>query len=131
MHPVLYTGRLVGKDIPHFTVDSSPLSDLLTTDGAARITQRLIAMKIIPSDASYKTFTQIGGLWSPYTVFARAGYDREAARALCDPIAALKLKAERDAAIAKLNEGLQVAAHTLVGNILGGAEMAGAAARHI
>jgi hypothetical protein len=102
-------------------VDSSPLSDLLTTDGAARITQRLIAMKIIPSDASYKTFTQIGGLWSPYTVFARAGYDREAARALCDPIAALKLKAERDAAIAKLDAGLHGAAHTLVGNMRGGA----------
>ena len=119
MHPVLYTGRLVGKDIPHFTVDSSPLSDLLTTDGAARITQRLIARKIIPSDASYKTFTQIGGLWSPYTVFARAGYDREAARALCDPIAALPLEADRDAAIAELDARLHAAAHSLVGNMRG------------
>jgi hypothetical protein len=117
MHPVLYTGRLVGKDIPHFTVDSSPLSDLLTTDGAARITQRLIAMKIIPSDASYKTFTQIGGLWSPHRVFAAAGYGPEAARAKCAPIAALLLKADRDAAIAEFDEGLHAAAHSLVGSM--------------
>ena len=120
MHPVLYTGRLVGKDIPHFTVDSSPLSDLLTTDGAARITQRLIAMKIIPSDASYKTFTQIGGLWSPHRVFAAAGYGPEAARAKCAPIAALLLKADRDAAIAEFDEGLHAAAHSLVGTMRGG-----------
>jgi hypothetical protein len=129
MHPVLYTGRLVGKDIPHFTVDSSPLSDLLTTDGAACITQRLIAMKIIPSDASYKTFTQIGGLigglWSPHRVFAAAGYDREAAHALLAPIAALTLKTDRDAAIAELDEGLHAAAHSLVGNMRGKAQGGG------
>ena len=98
-------------------VDSSPLSDVLTTDGAARITHNLIAARIISSDARYMTPMQIGGLWSPHTVFAAADYDREAARALCAPIAALTLKADRDAAIAKLDGGLHAAAHSLVGSM--------------
>ena len=101
-------------------VDSSPLSDLLTTDGAARITHNLIAARIISSDARYMTPMQIGGLWSPHTVFAVAGYNREAARELVAPIAALPLKAERDAAIAKLDEWLHAAARSLVGNMRGG-----------
>ena len=101
-------------------VDSSPLSDLLTTDGAARITHNLIAARIISSDARYMTPMQIGGLWSPHTVFAAAGYNREAAHAMCAPIAALLLKADRDAAIAILDEGLHAAAHQLVGNMRGG-----------
>ena len=98
-------------------VDSSPLSDVLTTDGAARITHNLIAARIISSDARYMTPMQIGGLWSPHTVFAAAGYNREAAHAMCAPIAALTLKADRDAAIAELDERLRAAAHTLVGHM--------------
>jgi len=100
-------------------VDSSPLSDVLTTDGAARITHNLIAARIISSDARYMTPMQIGGLWSPHTVFAAAGYNREAAHAMCAPIAALTLKADRDAAIAELDEGLHAAAHSLVGSMRG------------
>ena len=53
----------------------------------------------------------------PHPVFAAAGYDPEAARALCAPIAALTLKADRDAAIAKLDGGLHTAAHSLVGSM--------------
>ena len=106
-------------------VDSSPLSDVLTTDGAARITHNLIAARIISSDARYMTPMQIGGLWSPHTVFAAAGYNREAAHAMCAPIAALLLKADRDAAIAELDEGLHAAAHQLVGNMRGNAQGGG------
>ena len=54
------------------------------------------------------------GMWSPFPDFAAAGYDPEAARAECAPIAALPLKTDRDAAIAELDEGLHAAAHTLV-----------------
>ena len=56
-------------------------------------------------------------MWSPHTDFAAAGYNREAARALLAPIAALTLKAERDAAIAELDAGLHEAAHSLVGSM--------------
>jgi len=55
----------------------------------------------------------------PHTEFAAAGYNPEAARALCAPIAALPLKADRDAAIAELDGGLHAAAHALVGSMLG------------
>ena len=59
------------------------------------------------------------GMWSPFPDFAAAGYDPEAARAECAPIAALPLKTDRDAAIAELDEGLNAAAHKLVGNMRG------------
>ena len=59
----------------------------------------------------------VGSMRSPHTVFAAAGYNREAARAKCAPIAALQLKTDRDAAIAKLDKGLHAAAHALVGNM--------------
>jgi len=58
-------------------------------------------------------------MWSPLPVFAVAGYDREAARALCAPIAALPLEADRDAAIAELDAGLHAAAHSLISSMRG------------
>jgi isoaspartyl peptidase/L-asparaginase-like protein (Ntn-hydrolase superfamily) len=58
-------------------------------------------------------------MWSPLPDFAAAGYNPEAARAKCAPIAALALKADRDAAIAELDAGLHAAATSLVGSMIG------------
>jgi len=44
--------RLMGIYIPNFSVGTSSLSDLLTIDGAARITKRFIELNIIPEGAS-------------------------------------------------------------------------------
>ena len=105
----------MGKDIPNFSMSSSPLPDLLIIDGASRITKLFVSMRFIPEGASYMTFQQIGGLWSPYAVFGMAGYDRAATRKLLDPIAAMPVAAARDA-IGRLDEGLQSAARSLVGS---------------
>jgi len=42
----------MGIYIPNFSVGTSSLSDLLTIDGAARITKRFIELNIIPEGAS-------------------------------------------------------------------------------
>ena len=111
--------RLMGKDIPNFSMSSSPLPDLLTIDGASRTTELFVSMRFIPEGASYMTFQQIGGLSSPYAVFELAGYNRAAARKLVDPIAAMSVAAARDA-IGRLDAGLQSAARSIVGTSAGG-----------
>ena len=113
-------GKLMGKDIPNFTTDTSPLSDLLWSGGAARITATLHETGLLPLEVVYFTPQQLGGMWSPYAVFLEAGYDREAARAVCAPIAALLTAAAREAAIVALDVGLHEAARMLVRQVRGG-----------
>ena len=109
----------MGKELSPFRMDTSPLADLLITDGAERITKDFREQGLIPAGASYMTFSQIGGLWSPYTVFEMGGYDHAETRKLVDRIAAMSVAAAC-AAIQQLPEGLQSAARQLVGNKVGG-----------
>jgi len=73
----------------------------------------------LQSAASQLVGNARGGSWSAYLVFELAGYDHAAARAICDPIAAMQLQSDRDAAIAKVDKGLQSAARSLVGSLTG------------
>eukprot|EP00964_Phaeocystis_antarctica_P122449 scaffold86121_cov63-Phaeocystis_antarctica.AAC.4 len=109
----------MGKELSPFRMDTSPLADLLITDGAERITKDFREQGLIPVGASYMTFSQIGGLWSPYTVFEMGGYDHAETRKLVDRMAAMSVAAAC-AAIQQLPEGLQSAARQLVGNKVGG-----------
>ena len=109
----------MGKELSPFRMDTSPLADLLITDGAERITKDFREQGLIPAGASYMTFSQIGGLWSPYTVFEMGGYDHAETRKLVDRIGAMSVAAAC-AAIQQLPEGLQSAARQLVGNKVGG-----------
>ena len=105
--------RLIGSDIPHFMVDTSPLANFITPSGAASITKSLHEKDLIPLEASFVSFQQIGGMYSPFRAFELAGHTRAAARKIVDPIASMVDEAERELAIGSLAEGLQWAARTL------------------